>query len=200
MPTTVQTIIRKLPVGARFSLAGDAYTVAEGRTVRADRRGVPYPIDSDDYFGGWDLADLTILPLEAAEVEAAEFEAYHESMLPMFRKISKEADDAGYCGEYDRLAQAIGAPTREQIKQIVGQKKYRVSVPILTHLDIEVDAASDEQDAINQAYGQVSFYTAFKDKAGFGPDNWSTTASPRTEEWRVSITAVPIEAATLDDI
>lgn len=74
--------------------------------------------------------------------EGLAFDRYHESMLPMFEAASKAADEAGYCAEYDRMARALGAPTRAEVRALVRQREgvsYEAYVPVTVRIPVRVD-------------------------------------------------------------
>lgn len=96
---------------------------------------------------------------EAASREVPEgltFARYHESMFPMIETLSKAADDAGYCAEYDRMARSIGAPTRAEVRTLVRERdggRYRVYIPVTVRIPVDVTAANEDEarTAANEA-------------------------------------------------
>jgi len=80
--------------------------------------------------------------------EGLTFARYHESMFPMIEALSKAADEAGYCHEYDRMARSIGAPTRAEVRRIVQERdgrRYRVTIPLTVNIPVEVTAHSEDE-------------------------------------------------------
>lgn len=78
---------------------------------------------------------------------------YHSDLFPIFEKWSAEADEAGYCAEYDRLVRRIGAPTRAEVRRIVRERdggNYMVRIPVTVMIPVEV-TARNEEDARSQA-------------------------------------------------
>lgn len=42
--------------------------------------------------------------------------AYEESMRPLFERAAEIAEEKGYCPQYDEIAKALGAPTRDELR------------------------------------------------------------------------------------
>lgn len=79
---------------------------------------------------------------------------YHPDMLPLMERISEAADSAGYCAEYDRLARAVGAPTRAEVRTLVRERdgqRYRITRYIQIPVVVEVSTREGEEDARAEA-------------------------------------------------
>jgi hypothetical protein len=114
---------------------------------------------------------------DAPEVpEGLTFARYHESMFPMIETLSKAADEAGYCHEYDRMARSIGAPTRAEVRRIVQERdgrRYLVTIPVTVNIPVQV-TAQNETEARNRAMNSRLPGTS---------DDW-TTFEASTNSWR----------------
>lgn len=114
---------------------------------------------------------------DAIEVpEGLTFARYHESMFPMIETLSKAADEAGYCHEYDRMARSIGAPTRAEVRRIVQERdgrRYLVTIPLTVNIPVEV-TAQNETEARNRAMNSRLPGT---------PDDWAAFDAS-TNSWR----------------
>ena len=162
------TDIADLNVGDRLRLAGSGWDERRGRVVIVESihldqgRAYVHPDPEDvDRNGDFHAAYVDNVAYSANLVETAEeqttenapdvpegltFERYHESMFPMIETLSKAADEAGYCHEYDRMARSIGAPTRAEVRRIVQERdgrRYRVTIPLTVNIPVEVTAHSE---------------------------------------------------------
>lgn len=98
---------------------------------------------------------------EAEETQAAEentpavpegltFERYHESMFPMIETLSKAAEEAGYCSEYDRMARSVGAPTRAEVRRIAAERdgaRRRIAFPLTVNVIYDTEGTFTSEDA-----------------------------------------------------
>lgn len=167
------TDIADLNVGDRLRLAGSGWDERRGRVVIVESihldqgRAYVHPDPEDvDRNGEFHAAYVDNVAYSANLVETAEeqttenapdvpegltFERYHESMFPMIETLSKAADEAGYCHEYDRMARSIGAPTRAEVRRIVQERdgrRYLVTIPLTVNIPVEVTAQNEAEARI----------------------------------------------------
>lgn len=84
-------------------------------------------------------------------------------LLQFWIKAAREATDAGYCPEYDRIADAAGGPTRNELReQGYLSQNYIAIVKVTRYLEVEVEA-ENEGDAMEQARYEVENH---------GPENY----------------------------
>jgi len=130
--------------------------------IDVDIPGASY-IDDGDW--GWTLvsrADGSPVESDTPEKSLAAAVAsgeYHPDMLPLFEKFSQAADDAGHCGEYDRLARSVGAPTRAEVRRLVAERdgqEFDVTFPITVNITRRVNARSEDEarEAATQLDGE----------------------------------------------
>lgn len=195
------TNIADLNVGDRLRLAGPGWSERRGRVVIVDsidldnQRAFVHPDPEDvDRNGDFHAAYVDNIEYCANLVETAEeqttevpenapdvpegltFERYHESMFPMIETLSKAADEAGYCHEYDRMARSIGAPTRAEVRRIVQERdgrRYRVTIPVTVNIPVEVNAQNVDAARI----------LAMNARLPGTPEDWNVFDSS-TNSWR----------------
>lgn len=88
------------------------------------------------------LAKLRALVTERNELRAklaeqsAEIDLSDKRLWPAFGKVAAAADEAGYCAEYDRMSEAGGFPTREELREagLIPAKEYTANV----YVDVDV--------------------------------------------------------------
>lgn len=71
------------------------------------------------------------------------FTEYHPALLPLFARAAEAADEAGYCSEYDAIARVIGAPSRDEIKDLAATE-YTVTIPLTVNTTWTVRALNAE--------------------------------------------------------
>jgi hypothetical protein len=97
---------------------------------------------------------------ESPEVpEGLVFTEYHPALLPLFTKAALAADEAGYCSEYDAIASEIGAPSRDEIKQLAG-KEFTISFPMTVNVTTTVKGLN--QDDAQRRFRQTIDYPAIR--------------------------------------
>jgi hypothetical protein len=171
------TRVADLKPGDVVILTGEAWTdrMGQERTIRTvDLDGAQARFEEGGYA---DDADWTVTlksslpePPELSLEEALRTGAYHSALLPMMEKISQAADTAGYCAEYDRMARSVGAPTRAEVRRLVGARDGRrrrvdVTIPVTvtfmtegpTHTDEE--ALAELRDALSTWPGIIDLVT-----------------------------------------
>lgn len=95
--------------------------------------------------------EVATLRSRVTELSSREFTRYNESMRPMFLNAARVANAAGYCAEYDRIASAVGAPTREEFgRELTRQARVRVPFQAYVYVDVETseEEIDDERDFI----------------------------------------------------
>lgn len=103
-----------------------------------------------------DTVTISRAEYERLQVEATrEFSDYDERLRPMFYKVARVADAAGYCSEYDRIAGAVGAPDRDEMLNATYYVEVPVTVTFTIHQTVEVEARSEES-AQQVVYDQYS--------------------------------------------
>lgn len=109
-------------------------------------------------------------PSSQVEVpEGLEFTEYHPALLPLFTKAALAADAAGYCNEYDQIASEIGAPSRDEIKQLAG-KEFTITVPYT--VTVTTTAKGLSQDDAIRAFRNGQTYNTIRQQIidALGPD------------------------------
>lgn len=194
--TTVRDILAGLPVGSTFRLkqrygertaTGLDFALGEDGPG-ADRHHFAIPYERDGDFSSWEIEDFHLLTLGDG---TDTFEAYTPAMLPMFARLAAAANDRGYCSEYDGLARLVGAPSRIEIAELTRppQRTWVVRVPMLTHIELEVEASS-EDDAIvkSNAYHYRDEFRQQAEAGNLEPVEWAHM-DRREVTWMRSITA-----------
>lgn len=103
-----------------------------------------------------DTVTISRAEYERLQVEAnREFSDYDERLRPMFYKVARVADSAGYCSEYDRIAGAVGAPDRDEMLNATYYVEVPVTVTFTILQTVEV-AARSEESAQQVVYDQYS--------------------------------------------
>jgi len=74
-----------------------------------------------------------------------EFSRYDERLRPMFVNAARVATAADFCHEYDRIAGAVGAPSREEL--FVKQYNHCVTVTVEFHIHATADSDPDWSNA-----------------------------------------------------
>lgn len=74
-----------------------------------------------------------------------EFSRYDERLRPMFVNAARIATAADFCHEYDRIANAVGAPSRDEL--FVKQFNHCVTVTVEFHIDATGDSDPDWDNA-----------------------------------------------------
>lgn len=164
----IPTTVAELVPGDVVRLTGRAWASSQRDrevTIRRVGDGCGYIEEQEvanhvtDNTGSWGFtfvrhADTPATPEVPAFDADTTFDAYHPSMLPMIEKLSKAADDAGYCAEYDRMARSIGAPTRAEVRRLVqerdgAKRQIRYTVPV-TVTYVTEDAHQSDEDALSE--------------------------------------------------
>jgi len=176
MTTTARDRIITLPTGSKFHFAS-----APSRRFFVEDKGElvtegtsRWTIRDNGVFRTWGADDLVIDEL-GPELEFTEYDA---SMLPMFKRLADEAASRGYCEEYDRIAAVVGAPSRAEIRRLTAPPTFtwKVKVPILTHITLEVEAESEEE-ALRKS-NSTHYRSAFEEqrsRAPFGDNGYYTS-------------------------
>jgi hypothetical protein len=100
---------------------------------------------------------LSLEEYERLQREATrEFSRYDARLRPMFVNAARVATAADFCHEYDRIAGAVGAPSREEL--FVKQFNHCVTVTVEFHIDATGDSDPDWSNAellemVNNHYG-----------------------------------------------
>lgn len=180
------TAIAELNVGDVLRLTGEGWQDRIGRRVRVDTivddRAYVHPDPEDERENGYFHAAFVDDRIYAAErIDAPapapapetvtisreeyerlqreatrEFSRYDERLRPMFVNAARVATAADFCHEYDRIAGAVGAPSREEL--FVKQFNHCVTVTVEFHIDATGDSDPDWGDAeiltmVNDHYG-----------------------------------------------
>lgn len=74
------------------------------------------------------------------------FSSYDERMRPMFLEAARTANDNDFCGEYDRIAESLGAPGRDELFSREYTFSVRVEVTRTVYVNVSA-TGSDESDA-----------------------------------------------------
>lgn len=191
-----------LPNGTAFMLGGRRWertspaVVVEFDDSRESIAGT-YDLTDERLFSAQDIETFAVIPSvdhEVSQTETRTFDRYDPSMLPMFAALAKVATDAGHCGEYDRMVATVGAPSRDEIRRLMPARRWRVSVPVLTHIEVEVEADS-EQAAIEES-NDASYSTEFlRQRGGLVADRWGYHTHP-ARTFPATITATEITGAS----
>jgi hypothetical protein len=176
LPTfTHPTTVAELQTGDVVRLVGQTWATHEGTTAVVEsgswaRAEGGYRWFLDDNSWPWEFVSRPGQETATSEPttprvevpEGLEFTEYHPALLPLFTKAALAADAAGYCSEYDQIAAEIGAPSRDEIKQLAG-KPHKVVVPLTVNVEIEVSAL-DSEGAIRQVRsGDFSTFDGIRD-------------------------------------
>lgn len=118
--------------------------------------------------------------------EGLTFTEYHPALLPLFAKAAKAANEAGYCSEYDSIAAAIGAPSREEIR-LQTSATWTVKVPLTVMVEVEVPA-TDENEArreVSRVFGSWPNIREHFDAAVGEPgiSGWGTKFAENVRGW-----------------
>jgi hypothetical protein len=90
--------------------------------------------------------EVARLSAEVARLNSRTYSRYDESMRPMFFNAARIANEADFCSEYDRIASAVGAPTRDEF--FAREFTFTVDVEVTRTVSVTVSATgSDEDDA-----------------------------------------------------
>lgn len=83
--------------------------------------------------------------------------AVDDALRDVARKAARIAANAGYCGEYDRIAAGVGLPTRDELFE--RRYEHRVEVTLRVTLTMTGDEDPDWDDD--------DIYEALRDKTGY---------------------------------
>lgn len=128
--------------------------------------------------------EVATLRSRVTELSGREFTRYDESMRPMFLNAARVANAAGYCVEYDRIASAVGAPTRDDFdRELTRMARVRVPFQAYVYVDVETSQGEidDERDFIETHSDAIR--EAIHDGAYDMDVNMHSNDSVSLEEW-----------------
>jgi hypothetical protein len=102
------------------------------------------------------VARIRELESEVATLRHRTFSRYDESMRPMFAHAARVAQFAGFCSEYDRIAEAVGGPSRDDLSG-EAELVYEFTVPVTLTRTVHVTVSAtgtDESDAWDRIEGE----------------------------------------------
>ena len=95
------------------------------------------------------VARIRELEAEVQTLRHRTFSRYDESMRPMFAHAARVAQFAGFCSEYDRIAEAVGGPSRDDLSG-EANVSFEFTVPVtltrVVHVTV-TGSGDDESDA-----------------------------------------------------
>jgi len=148
------------------------------------------------------LGKLRALVTERNELRAklaeqsAEIDLSDKRLWPAFGKVAAAADEAGYCAEYDRMSEAGGFPTREELREagLIPAKEYTATV----YVDVDVSfttrirvitpsfEAANYDDAVDEAREIIEDMLDDDDVLDAVRAEHSDVPSDATVEWTLS--------------
>lgn len=119
MAENARELIEALPVGARFSLTNGLgairYFTRTQLGAREDGRAAEWNmVYSMGLFTGWAVSEFHRIDDAPEDPQPT----YSPEVMEIARRAAAEAQRAGYCFEYDRIARAAGLPDRAEIKAL----------------------------------------------------------------------------------
>jgi hypothetical protein len=80
-------------------------------------------------------------------------DASDERLQPIWEQAHSAADDAGYCPEFDRMMEAIGAPTRPRLYRVIVEAT--VNAYVFVTAQTEDDARELAESRFDEVLGEV---------------------------------------------
>lgn len=91
-------------------------------------------------------AEVASLKVAVQSAENATQYAIDSALRDVARKAARIASNAGFCGEYDRIAAGVGLPTRDELFK----RRYRHEVEVTVTYSITVDSTDECGDDIDE--------------------------------------------------
>jgi hypothetical protein len=114
---------------------------------------------------GRDLTDEPTTVTAYAEESLSASDVRH---LPLWLAAAQNADEAGYCEVYDRIASEVGGPTRHDLREagllkstftVTGYRQVTVTVEVPFSVEVEATRPADirnDHDLVEAVLGSIS--------------------------------------------